>query len=117
MQSTLELNIKSNIHKKTTVKENVFAAVKSCSSSSFKAKTLKENTMQIYNAINHPFEKKYGISFAESITSLKELNIAKKCTKYQKKKEKRKIVKEVKQKIEKAWESNTVERFVNITYF
>ena len=86
MQSTLELNIKSNIHKKTTVnKENVFAAVKSCSSSSFKAKTLKENTMQIYNAINQPFEKKYGISFAESITSLKELNIAKK--------EKRKIVK------------------------
>ena len=83
MQSTLELNIKSNIHKKT-VKENVFAAVKSCSSSSFKAKTLKENTMQIYNAINHPFEKKYGISFAESNTRLKQLNIAKKCTKYQK---------------------------------
>ena len=54
MQSTLELNIKSNIHKKTTVKENVFAAVKSCSSSSFKAKTLKENTTQIYNAIKSP---------------------------------------------------------------
>ena len=116
MQSILELNFKSSIHKKTTVKENVFAAAKSCSSSSFKAKTLKENTMEIYKVINQPFEKKCGISFAESITSLKELSIVKKCTKYQKKKEKRKIVKEVTQKIEKDWESDAVERFVNITY-
>ena len=91
--------------------ENVFAAVKK--SSSFKAKTLKENTQQIYNIVNKPFQKKYGISFAESMANIKELNTEKKSTKYQKKKEKRKIVRDEKEKIKKDWESDVVERFVN----
>ena len=47
------------------------------------------------------------------MANIKELNIEKKPTKYQKKKEKRKIVRDVKEKIKKDWESDVVERFVN----
>ena len=107
IQQSFEVNLKANIHVKITAKENVSAAVKSIS---LKNKSLKENTKEIYNAINTPF--KYGISFAESITSLKEVNIQKKCTTYQKKKERRSIIKDVTEKIEKDWESNAVERLV-----
>ena len=85
MQATFEINLNPTKHSKNMDGENVFAAIKT--SSSFKAKTLKVNTQQIYNLVNKPFEKKYGISFAESITNLKELNIEKKSTKYKKEKE------------------------------
>ena len=86
-------------------------------SSSITAKILKKDTKEIYNLVNLPFEKKYGISFAESMTNLKELKIEKKSTKYEKKRKKKRIVRDVKQKIEKDWESDAVERFVFLLYF
>ena len=103
VQATFEIYLNPTKHSKNMDGET---------SSSFKTETLKENTQQIYNLVNKPFEKKYGISFAESITNLKELNIEKKSTKYEKKKEKRRIIREVKENIEKDWESDAVERFV-----
>ena len=103
----MEINLNPIKHSK-----NVFAAT----SSSFKAKSLQENTQQIYNLLNKPFEKKYGISFAENMTNLNELNIEKKSTKYQKQKEKRRIVKQVKKPSKKDWESDVVERFVLYIY-
>ena len=66
-QATLAVNLNPK-HNKNMDIENVFAI------------TLKENTQQIYNIVNKPFEKKYGISFAESMTNIKELNQNKKGT-------------------------------------
>ena len=114
VQATLELNLKIS-QKKNTDKEMIFDSLET--SSSITAKTLKEDTKEIYNLVNLPFGKKYGISFAESMTNLKELKIEKKSTKYEKKKKKRRIVRDVKQKIEKDWESDAVERFVFLLYF
>ena len=54
LQTTLEINLNPIKHSKNAVGENVFAAT----SFRFKAKSLEENTQQIYNLVNKPFEKK-----------------------------------------------------------
>ena len=114
LQRNFEANIKYT-HKKNIIEENVDSATK-CISSKEK-KTLKECTNIIYERINEPFEKKYGISFADSMAESKKFKLEKIATKYEKKKEKRRIIKQVTQKIEKDLESGAVERFVNIYFY
>ena len=116
LQRNFEANIKYS-HKKNIIDENVSIDAATKTISSKEKKTLKDCTNIIYERINKPFEKKYGISFADSMAESKTFKLEKIATKYEKKKEKRRIIKQVTQKIEKDWESGAVERFVNIYFY
>ena len=106
IQAKFPVNSKSHIKKAA---ENLF----------FKAKhlrinknVLQDSTREIFNSINKPFEKTFGVSFTESLTSLKEINIVKQPTAVEKKMQKREIVQNMKRGIENDLQTTAVERFV-----
>ena len=110
MQSTFPVNVKAINHTKAS-KDNPFTAAR-VRISAGKENDIKEYTRKIYNVVNEPFEKTFGVSFAEGITGMKEIKIVKKPSAYEKKKEKRKIITQVKKNLERDWESIAVERYV-----
>ena len=89
MQSRFPVNLKAMKHLKAS-NANPFNAARMRISTA-KEKTIKDCTRKIYNIVNEPLKKTFGVSFAEGITGMKEANIVKKTSAYEKKKEKRNI--------------------------
>ena len=75
-----------------------------------KPAVLNDCTRQIYNFINKPFEKTFGVSFEEAQTKLSELNVQMKPSKTERKAELRNSYRNIKNKIEAEWSKNSVER-------
>ena len=73
---------------------------------------LKDSTKRIYNTTNVPFQKTFGVSYAEALTKVPELRLQKRPTKTEKKKERRDHNRKVKENIEKQWQQNDVKRYV-----
>ena len=82
MQSRFPVNLKAMKHLKVS-KENPFIAAR-MRISTVKEKNIKDCTRKNYNIVNEPFEKTFGVSFAEGITGMKEVNIVKKTSAYEK---------------------------------
>ena len=107
LQSTFPVNSKAR-NNSIISRENPFNVAAKITKA--KEKNVKKCTKQIYDMVNEPFKRSFGISFAEGITGIKEVNMMRKPSDYQKKKEKRKIITQVKRSMESHWESNAVER-------
>lgn len=73
-------------------------------------KPLKECTSTIYSTINTGFEKKFGISFSEGLANMAETNLQLKPSTYEKRKEKRKLVKKFKATLQKDLDETAVNR-------
>ena len=110
-QSTFPVNSKA-MKNSIISRENPFnvSAAINTNMTKAKEKDVKKCTKKIYDLVNEPFKRSFGISFAEGITGIKEVNMMRKPSDYQKKKEKRKIITQVKRSMENHWESNAVER-------
>ena len=87
MQSRFPVNIKAINHSKAA-KDNTFKAARMGISA--KGNNIKECTRRIYNVVNEPFEKTFGVSFAEGLTGMKEIKIVKKPSAYEKEERKKK---------------------------
>ena len=75
-----------------------------------KGTVLKDSTETIYNCVNKPFEKTFGVSFAETQTKVPELNLQLKPSKQEKKQEQGRIYMKMKSKIQNKWNETSVQR-------
>ena len=80
MQSRFCVSLKAVKHLKAS-KENPFNAAKMKMKISA-GTCINDCTRQIYTIVNQPFEKTFGISFAEGLTAMKEVNLVKKRSAY-----------------------------------
>ena len=99
--------VKSNFHK-TSAKENPFFQAKNLPKITGTA--LKDSTKKIYNCVNKPFEKTFGLSFAEAQTKVPDINLQQKPTKLARKQELRTTYQKVKSQIQEEWNKTSVER-------
>ena len=81
MQSRFPVSLKAVKHLKAS-KENPFNAAKMKMKISA-GTCINDCTRQIYTIVNQPFEKTFGISFAEGLTAMKEVNLVKKRSAYE----------------------------------
>ena len=93
-------------------KENPFFAAKNVKFGSHSTKVLKDTTKTIYNSINKPFEKNFGVSFAEAETKVPEIGLQKRLSPSERKKKLRSSYRTMKKNIEEKWATNSVERSV-----
>ena len=105
LQATFPVH--SNIMKQFA-KENPFFQANNMPK--LKPNILSDCTKEIYNTINKPFQRTFGISFGEAQTNVKELNLQMKPSKCERKAELRNMYKKAKRKIEDQWAENSVER-------
>ena len=73
-------------------------------------KILGDSTKIIYNSVNKPFERTFGVSFAEAQTKVPELHLQFKKIKYERKAELRQTYTKVKKTIQERWNETSVER-------
>ena len=75
-----------------------------------KAREVKEIARALYNKIDATFQKVCSTSFGEVLTKLPELQLQKRKSQTEAKREKRQIYKKYKQKVEDKWEKTSLLR-------
>ena len=77
-----------------------------------KSKSLQDCTKKIYNQINKPFQRTFGVSFADAETNVPELGLKFKESQGEQKATLRNLYRKVKMNIREKWNNTSVERYM-----